>query len=295
MPQNGPGPMPANSTMRSPASGPAITCLPVGRALFSEGRRAFARVLAHEHLGHQLALLVPPRFEAPATRFLDHLLGDFHRERTVGGDRLCQLHRPVHHAAIGHPVDQAQLVSAGGVDEIAGQRQFHRDLGRDLVGQFHQAAGRRDEAALDLGNAELRTTMGDHHVARDHQFEPACQRIAFDSGDDRLGRALLRQPTEAAPFYDRALAAQEALEVHARTEGAARAGQDRNAQIVFGIEPVERGGDAFRAGLVHRVLRVGAVDGDDENAVLHLGQNIVAHVSLPCAFAITWRFATDAA
>ena len=97
---------------------------------------------------------------------------------------------------------------------------------------------------------------------------------------------LAGQPAETAPFDHRAFAAQEALEVHPRTEGAARAGEHRHAQVVFGVEPVERGGNAFRRRLVHRVFRFGAVDGDDEHAVLHLGQKFLAHSVSPIGIAL---------
>jgi hypothetical protein len=85
-----------------------------------------------------------------------------------------------------HAVDEADLVAALRRDEVAGQRQFHRDARRDLARQAHKSAGGSGEPALGFRDAELRLGVGDEQIAGDRELHPARQRIAIDRGDQRL-------------------------------------------------------------------------------------------------------------
>ena len=66
------------------------------------------------------------------------------------------------------------------------------------LGQPDEPAGRGDQAALDLRDAEARVARGDDQVAGQRDLEPAGQRVALDRGDQRLARRALRDAGEAA-------------------------------------------------------------------------------------------------
>ena len=55
----------------------------------------------------------------------------------------------------------------------------------------------------------------------------------------------------------------------------------RDAKRVFGIQPVHGCGNPLGRGLGHRILRFGAVDGDDQDAVLVTRQNFVGQCPSP--------------
>ena len=80
---------------------------------------------------------------------------------------------------------------------LAGEQQLHRDLARQLVDDAEHAAGRRDQSALDLGQAELRPLLGDDEVAGQRQFGAAAERGAVDRGDGRLVDEVLHVAREA--------------------------------------------------------------------------------------------------
>ncbi len=221
---------------------------------------------------------------------LHHLFRHLHRQRAVGrnlgGERLGRIKR----RAFGNFVDQADLIGAFRPDEIAGQRQFQRDAFGDLIGQHHHAASSGHKPALHFGNPEFGVGIGDHQIAGDHQFQPACQRIAFDRRDQRLGGRGLHHAAKPAPFDAGAFAAQEAFQVHPRTECPARTSDDADAQIILGVQPIHRRRDSFGSRLGHRVFGFGTVDGDDQDTVFNLGQHfgwgILAHGCLPIDFSI---------
>ena len=87
-----------------------------------------------------------------------------------------------------------------------------------------------------------------------YQHAARPERRAVDRRDHRLAGGPFGQAAKTAPFDAGPLAAQEALKVHARAEGAARAGQHGAAQVAFRLKPVHRRADAFGLGLVHRIL-----------------------------------------
>src|SRR5215212_8553208 len=82
--------------------------------------------------------------------------------------------------------------------------------------------------------------------------------------------AALCKPAVAHPWP---LAGGERLEVHAGAEALAGAGQDADGDVVGFVEVVERRGDAFGQRQIHGVARVGAVEGDEQDAVPALGED----------------------
>ncbi len=85
------------------------------------------------------------------------------------------------------------------------------------------------------------------------------------------GRAF-GEPHPAA-LDDDVLAARERLEVHAGAERAARAGQDADREAVLAVQPVHGVGQPPADRGVHRVLGMGTVDGDDQDAVALFDQD----------------------
>ena len=69
----------------------------------------------------------------------------------------------------------------------------------------------------------------------------------------------------------------ERLQVHARTEVAARTGDHRHRQIVTAVELVDRIGQTLAHRQVHRVAQFRPIDRDDEYASLTLPQNLLRH------------------
>ena len=88
-------------------------------------------------------------------------------------------------AAVGEAVEQAERVGGGGVERVAADDGGEGGGEADQAGQALGAAGARQEAELDLGQAEFRPRIGDPIVAGECEFEAAAQRGAVDGGDDR--------------------------------------------------------------------------------------------------------------
>ena len=85
-------------------------------------------------------------------------------------------------------------------------------------------------------------------------------------GDERLDRRTFGE-AHAAALDDGTLAAGERLEVHARAERAARAGQDPHRQAGVAVEPIHGVGQAPADRGIDRVLGLRPVDGDDQDPV----------------------------
>jgi len=160
---------------------------------------------------------------------------------------------------------------------LTGQRDLHGQVVRDPRGQPQQAAGAGHQTALDLGQAEFSLLAGHHQVAGQHQLKAPCQRVALHRRDDRLDRRLLRDTAESPPGHNRRVPGQEALQVHASAEVAARSGQDQDAHFTAGVQLIDRSGHAAGDRAVHGVARLRPVDGDDGNAVTDLGQDWLRH------------------
>ena len=116
--------------------------------------------------------------------------------------------------------------------------------------------------------ASRAATMRSHDSATSKPPASAQPSTAAISG---LRGGALGDAGEAAVADVRALAGHERLQVHARAERAAGAGEDARAQRLVLVEPVERGGDALGDGQVDRVARLRPVDGDDEDLAVGLG------------------------
>ena len=146
--------------------------------------------------------------------------------------------------------------------------------------QPQQSAAGGDQAALDLGDAEFRGPRRHDQVGGEHHLGAARQRVALDGGDQRFPRRPFGEADAAAGNRDH-LTGGEGLQVHARTEVATCAGDDRHREVVAVVEFVDRVGQTLADRQVHRVARFRPIDGDDENAPLALSSEFLpTHVAL---------------
>ena len=119
-----------------------------------------------------------------------------------------------HHVAVGDLVDQARGRALGRVDEGARGDQLQRLLDADGARQPLRAAGTRNDAELDLGQAELAHVLGrDAVVAAERQLQPAAQRRAVDRRHHRLGatarcgRSAAAGPAPSSPSVNSVMSA----------------------------------------------------------------------------------------
>ena len=169
-------------------------------------------------------------------------------------------------ARLAQPVDEAVVVGQLGADRVAGERQLHGDVERDLAGQAEQAAGAGDERPLDLGDAERGGGGGDDQVAGQHDLGAAGQRRAVDGGDDRLGALAPARCRRSRPARSGGEPALPAL-ISLRSAPAQNTGgspvrmptQMLSSASIWSIAVLDALGD----GAVDGVAGLGAVDLDD--------------------------------
>ena len=149
---------------------------------------------------------------------------------------------------------------------VTGQRQLHGDRVRDALRQPQQSPTAGHQSSFDLGDAERRVPGRDDQVGGQRQLGAAGQGVPLHRRDQRLGRRTFGE-AHAAALDDDVLAAGERLEVHARAERAARAGQDPHRKAGIAVEPIHGVGQAPADGGVDRVLGLRPVDRNDQNPV----------------------------
>ncbi len=118
---------------------------------------AFLGVVRREHRVDELAL----RGECVGVGVLrghrHDLLGGAHCERAVRSDACGEFLRDGQClAGLGDPVDEAVLEGDLGGERVAGDGHLHGQRVRQDLRQAQQTTGCGSEAALDLGDAELR-------------------------------------------------------------------------------------------------------------------------------------------
>ena len=86
-----------------------------------------------------------------------------------------------------HGVDQSQVERLRGGDVLAARDHLERPRHADQAGQPLGAAAARQDAELDLGQAQPRVPVGDSEVAGHRHLETAAQRGAVNRRDERLG------------------------------------------------------------------------------------------------------------
>jgi hypothetical protein len=130
------------------------------------------------------------------------------------------------------------------------------------VGDAERATEVGHQAALHLGQPELRRRRRDDEVARQHELEPATHRVALHRSDQRLGATARDQTDEPAALGRRARAARE---VGARGEHVSASGEDAAPEVGVVLQTVHRCVDARGDVGVQRVLLRHSIHARDEH------------------------------
>src|SRR5947209_7986753 len=145
-------------------------------------------------------------------------------------------------------VDQAHLGGLAAIESAAGHYVIHGVA--EIEGRDRRAGdvAARNDAPIDLREAELRILGRDREVTGDERREGAAEAPAVDHCDGRLRivheHAPLPLPGRAARAHLLRIGelvdiAEILLEVHAGGEGIARAGEHENAGVVCELDRVE--------------------------------------------------------
>ncbi|MNN57660.1 hypothetical protein D3C81_1726580 [compost metagenome] len=100
---------------------------------------------------------------------------------------------------------------------------FERPFRADQTGQALRAAGARQQAEMDFGQAAFRAARGNAVVAHQRHLQSAAERGAVDGGDHRLGAVLDGRLHLGQPGRHQRLA--ELGDIGAGNEGLAGTGQ----------------------------------------------------------------------
>ena len=171
-----------------------------------------------------------------------------------------------------------------GADFASGQDHVHRARGSDEARQAHRAAVDQRYAEAAAEDTEARGRRGDTQVAPEGEFQSSGHGISIDGRDDGFGQLQARRAhwgEVAAGMRGIAMAGGDGFQVCARTEIAARAGEDGDGGAVVGIEGLEGGMEGEGGVMVNRVAGLRAVDRDEADGALGGGEDKISHVELP--------------
>ena len=218
----------------------------------------------------------------------DGLEDRLHRQRAVVVDDLGDLQRLLQCGAVGHHVaDQPVLLGLGGGDVSSGEQQIARHGVGDLAHQPHRGAAHRVQAPLGLGDAELGALARNADIGALQDLGATRDGRSLHGGDQRLGQpAALQQGVDArrvvAAVLERVARrfGRRGLEVHARAEVPARAGQDAGPDVGIVVNPVPRL-DHDREHLGgKRVASLRAVQRQDQSVSALLNEGVGAFLGL---------------
>ena len=184
----------------------------------------------------------------------------------------------------GHDVaDQADLLGLGRQDRPAGEQQLGGDRVRDLPGEPHGGAAHRVERPARLGDAELGRLAGDPDVGALEDLGAAGDRRSLDRRDQRLGQPeALEQRLDDRRVVGAVLERLARrllvgrLEVHARAEVAAGAGEDADPDLRVLVHPVPGVGHDREHLAGQRVARLRPVHRDDQLVAVLLDETVRA-------------------
>ena len=125
-----------------------------------------------------------------------------------------------------------------------------------------QTGAGRDHTDADLGKAETRLRRGDHHVAGQHDLEPAPEREPLDRGDERLAPLAPDDPVLAAALGHVVAAAGQ---VAPGAEHLAGARQDAGPELQIVVELVQGFVELVGHGAVDGVALLGPIERDHEH------------------------------
>ena len=213
------------------------------------------------------------------------LLRRLHRERRVRDDPRCAYSRAASSSSSrgNDRVQQTHLERALGRNEVGAQEEFHRLRPRDLARQAHGRAAAREQPALGFHDRELRLRARDADVAAPEHLHAARGAEPVHGRDDGLVQRPVAQHGAGAVVEAVAVDLGEALlrdlglelgdlgdvllQVGAREERLADAGDDRDPRLVVGGEPFPCFAEQLEVLHVARVARLGPIDRDDDDVL----------------------------
>ncbi|MNK66316.1 hypothetical protein D3C87_856320 [compost metagenome] len=196
-------------------------------------------------------------------------------------------------ALVGQAVHRAHRVQALGREAVAGEAQLGEQLARDELREEGRGAAVGREADLDVGHRVERIARRHQHVAGQRHRQARAGRAAFDGRDhglaavaDRADQVVQAFELLAAFRLGQFAALGQQVQVAARAEEVARAGEDDGAHLGVVLRVGERG---RQLGVQRRRDRVArgrvAVGQDADGAFLRDEDGLVRHAatSLPRA------------
>src|SRR5690554_1146477 len=191
------------------------------------------------------------------------------------------LQQLIHREDLGH---QARLFGFLGVHLATGQAHFHGLGLADGAGQALGAADSGQYAQVDFRLAEAGVVGGIDEVADHRQLATTTQGITGNSSDQRLAAVgdAVGGGKEVVHEYVGVLQIDHLLDVGAGGEGLAGAGQYHAADVRIVLELVQGLVQLIQHLGVEGVQRLGAVQGDQTDALAGFDQNgFKAHVTTP--------------
>ena len=180
--------------------------------------------------------------------------------------------------------DQTGLLGFSGIHLATGQAHFHGLGLADGAGQALGAADTGQHAQVDLRLAEAGIVGGIDEVADHCQFAAATQGVASHRGNQRLAAIgdAVSGGEEVIHEDLRVLQVDHLLDVGTGGKGLAGTGQHHATDVRVILELIQRLVHFIQYLGIQRVQRLGAVQGDQANALAGLDQNgFKAHVATP--------------
>src|SRR5260221_7408563 len=267
----------------------ALTVLERRFALLDEGGHAFLLVLERELRMKDAALeenaLGKRRFVGAVDRLLDH---HRHRQR-VARDLLRHCERLLLELVHGHDArDEACALGFLRVHRSRREAHVHRFRLAHRARQALLAAGAGHDAEVDRGLAELCIVSSDDDIAHQRQLVATAEGVARDRGDHRLADTAQVLPVARDVVRHVGVHVAEVLhrgDVRPGSECFLVAGDEDRADALIGIVGIQRLRQLLHQLGVERVELLRAVERDDADAALLLGQDeFIAHDWLTLAF-----------
>ena len=227
--------------------------------------------------------MVHGRLEALFHPQAHHALGRLHAQGRVVRDLTGDLHGLLHQVVVGYDaVHEAEFERLLGIEHIAEERDF-RGLGpAEQAGEIPAAAGFREHAALREDGAHLRVLAGNADIAAEGHIHAVAGCGAVEGADHWLvhavdddGRAVVEVEQLVASAAGGAGAVGGLfLEVETGAEAAPGAGHDNGANLARDVGLHKHAGQFAKHGTANRVHALGAVEGDGENALIEIDEQL---------------------
>ena len=167
--------------------------------VFDERARAFAHVVAADRVLSELGFDAQPFLERSTKPLHCSLFVASHGALWQRAELLRELHGAREGLTARHYlVGQADAQRFVGLDEAAGQNQFHRASHSDDARQALRSAIDQRHVPSATRDAHLRVLFDDANVGQARELQTAGERVTVHRGDDRLEDVGLPRVAEVA-------------------------------------------------------------------------------------------------